>query len=159
MGSLSLDGLRESHPGCSDEEIARTLAESNGYVAVVRYSSSPGAAPNNLATCSGDDQVEGYFASPYCHDVEILYDARATVIRITADTILSGSCRSCARKTDSNTLVLGAGNDFYFCPRCGLLFCSDCYVRLPLTDGTSGYGTCPDCRVEVKRALPDTYGS
>lgn len=159
MSSISADYVREKYPGLSDREAAAELAREHGCVAVLRYSRTPGGEPDNFATCANDEKVAAYLASPYCNDVEILYDARASVIKMTPDTILLGECASCGKQTSEESLTLMGGNDFYFCPRCGLLFCDRCYPSLPLTGGDSGYGQCTKCLVEVKRALPGSYGS
>jgi uncharacterized Zn-finger protein len=103
-----------------------------------------------------DEEVTGYLSSPYCHDAEIIYDGRAKAIRITPELILRGKCERCAKATTRESLVLMGGNDFYICPQCGKMFCSDCIVYLPLT-GSPGYAKCPYCDVVLKRTIPGTY--
>ena len=103
-----------------------------------------------------DEEVAGYFNSPFCHDVEIVYDGRAKAIRITPKLILGGKCERCAKATTKKSLILMGGNDFYICPKCGKMFCDDCIVYLPLT-GSPGYAKCPYCDLVLKRAIPEMY--
>ena len=156
MGSVSID--RGEHRGKPDAEIAEGIARKHGYVAVVRYKNSADASEfTNFGTCQTEEEIRGYLSSPHCHDAEIIYDGRATALRVTEDLILKGRCELCGKRASRASLQLMAGNDFYICPKCGLLCCDSCYVRLPLAS-SPGYGTCPKCRVEVQRALPGFYG-
>ena len=156
MGSQRID--REAQPGKSDAEIAAAIATKYGYIAVVRYKNSPTAGEfTNFGTCQTEDEIRGYLSSPNCHDAEIVYDGRSTALRVTEELILKGSCELCDKRASRASLQLMAGNDFYICPKCGLMCCDGCYVRLPLTS-SPGYGTCPKCRVEVQRALPGFFG-
>jgi hypothetical protein len=82
---------------------------------------------------------------------------RGTALRITEDLILRGHCELCGKQATRESLQLMAGNDFYICPKCGLMFCNNCYFRLPLTS-SPGYGMCPKCRVQVQRTIPGLYG-
>lgn len=156
MGSQSID--REAHPGKSDTEIAAAIATKYGFIAVVRYKNSSTAREfTNFGTCQTEDELRGYLSSPYCHHAEVVYDGRSTALRVTEQLILKGSCELCGKRATRESLQVMAGNDFYICPKCGLMCCDACYVRLPLTS-SPGYGTCPKCRVEVQRALPGFYG-
>ena len=131
MGSLGINWLRKSYPGKTDTEIAAAVAAEGGYHVIVRYKSaysSAGGDYTNFGCCMTDEEVTGYLSSPYCHDAEIIYDGRAKAIRITPELILMGKCERCAKATTRESLVLMGGNDFYICPQCGKMFCSDCIV-------------------------------
>jgi len=156
MSSISID--RETHSGKSDAEIAEAIAAEYGYIAIVRYKNSANVNEfTNFGTCRTEEEIRGYLSSPYCHDAEVVYDGRSSALHVTEERILKGSCELCHKRTTRQSLQLMAGNDFYICPKCGLMFCDSCYVRLPLT-ASPGYGTCTICRVEVQRALPGFYG-
>lgn len=156
MSSISIN--RDQYPGKSDEEIAEAIAKKYGYIVIVRYKNSAGSPEfTNFGTCQTEDEIHGYLTSPYCHDVEVIYDGRTTALRVTEEIILKGHCELCGKHTSQESLQLMAGNDFYICPKCGLMYCDGCYTRLPLTS-SPGYGTCPQCRVEVQRALAGFYG-
>lgn len=158
MGSLNIQTMRDKYPGKSDAEAAKAFAQKHGYIAIIRYKNSSSASDfTNIGTCQMEDEMRGYLSSPYCHDAEIIYDGRATALRITEDIILRGHCELCGKRTTQDSLQLMAGNDFYICPKCGLMFCDGCYVQLPLTS-SPGYGMCPKCRVKVQRATPGFYG-
>lgn len=158
MGSLNIQTMRDECPGKPDDEAARAFAKKNGYIAIVRYKNSASAADfTNIGTCKMEDEIRAYLSSPYCHDTEVIYDGRATALRITEDLILRGHCELCGKQATRESLQLMAGNDFYICPKCGLMCCDGCYVRLPLT-ASPGYGMCPKCRVQVQRAIPGFYG-
>lgn len=157
MGSLDIDFIRKQYPGKSDSEAAKSLAEKHGYLAVVGYKrSSSDDGFSNFGTCSNESEIRGYLTSPYCHGTKVLFDARSSVFHLSAEHVLKGKCASCGRPSTRESLQMGAGNDFYFCPKCGKLFCDNCYPRLPLT-ASPGYGTCSSCRVEVKRTLPSFF--
>lgn len=159
MSSIGIEYLREKYAGKTDPEIAEEMAKNEGYVVIVRYKSSSTASDySNFGTCHMEEEVHGYLNSPYCHDVEIIYDARKKVLRVTPEIIMAASCELCSKATTQESLVLMGGNDFYFCPKCAKMFCDRCYVRLPLTDPSGGYGMCPECMVEVQRAYPGAYG-
>jgi ribosomal protein L40E len=150
--------MREKYPGKSDTEAARAYAQEQGHIAIVRYKNSTSASDfTNIGTCQSEEEIQGYLRSACCLDVEIIYDGRASALRITEELILGGHCELCERKTTRETLQLRAGNDFYICPKCGRMFCDACYVRLPLTS-SPGYGTCPTCRIKVQRAIVGYYG-
>lgn len=157
MGSRDIESLRGDYPGKSDTEAAKAFAEEYGYIAIVRYKSSTTASDfTNIGTCTTEAEIRGYLSSPYCHGAELIYDGRAAVFPLNADHVLKGRCEMCGRRSTRDTLQMGAGNDFYFCPKCGLLFCDSCYGRLPLTS-SPGYGMCPKCKVQVKRAIPSFF--
>jgi hypothetical protein len=157
MASIRISSTREEYPGKNDSEIAAALAEKSGYLAVVRYKSSAvGDNFTDFGLCRTEAEIRGYMTSPYCHDVEVLYDSRATLFPLNSEHVLNGSCKNCGRHATSASLQLGAGNDFYFCPKCGLLYCEDCYPKLPLT-ASPGYATCAVCRIQIKRTLPDFF--
>jgi len=157
MGSRSIKSIREDYPGMSDSEAAKALADKYDYIAVVRYKNSVNAFDfTDIGTCKTEAEIQGYLTSPYCHNAEIIYDGRAALFPLNAGHILNGHCEICGKRSTRNTLQMGAGNDFYFCPKCGLLFCDSCYVRLPLTS-SPGYGMCPKCRIQVKRAIPSFF--
>ena len=149
--------MRNDYPGKSDEEAAKAFAQKYGYIAIVRYKSHGAADFTNIGTCKMEAEIQGYLHSPYCGSPEIIYDGRSRAIRVTEERILKGSCASCGKRTTKESVTLMAGNDFYICPKCGLMVCDRCYVRLPLT-ASPGYGMCPECRVQVIRALPGLYG-
>jgi hypothetical protein len=157
MGSFDIDAIRSDFPGKSDAEAAKSLAEKYGYIAVVRYKNSSNTSDfTNIGTCKTQAEIRGYLTSPYCHDAEIVYDARSSLFQMDAGYVLKSRCATCSKSASSESLRLGAGNDFYFCPKCGLLFCDDCYGRLPLTS-SPGYGMCERCKVQVKRTLPSFF--
>jgi hypothetical protein len=159
MGSIKIESQRRQHPDKSDVEIAEKLARENGYVAVIRYKNSPTAPEHtDFGTCRTDDELKSYFKSTYCHDVEIVYDQRASAFVITPDLILKGRCTLCQRATSYQTLTPNAGDDFYICGRCASLICADCYPSLALTRVQQGYGLCPDCRIVLQRVLVGSYG-
>ena len=158
MGSLNIHTMRNEYPGKSDADAAKAFAQKYGYIAIVRYKNSSSASDfTNIGTCKMEDEIRGYLTSPYCHDAEILYDGRATAMRITEELILGGQCELCGKRATRESLQVMAGNDFYICPKCGSMFCDRCYVRLPLTS-SPGYGICPKCRVKVQRTIPGWYG-
>ena len=76
-------------------------------------------------------------------------------LHVTSQMILDAQCSKCNKSSTEASLFLG---DFYFCPTCGRMYCSDCYPKLPLTQGSYGYGKCPKCDEEVQRAFPGTHG-
>ena len=157
MGSHDIASIRDDYPGKSDIEAARAFAEKYGYIAIVRYKNSENSRDfTNLGTCTTEAEIRGYLTSPYCHETEIIYDGRSAVFNLNADHVLKGNCAECRRRPTRESLQIGAGNDFYFCPKCGLLFCDSCYGRLPLTS-SPGYGMCPKCKVQVKRAIPSFF--
>lgn len=159
MGSLNIQFMRDEYPGKSDPEAAKAFAQKNGYIAIVRYKHSrTSTAFTDIGTCQTEEHIRGYLNSPYCHDAEVIYDGRATALRVTEELILRGHCELCGKRATRESLHLMAGNDFYICPECGLMFCDGCYVRLPLTS-SPGYGMCPKCRIQVQRAIPGFYGS
>lgn len=158
MGSLNIHIMREEYQGKSDTEAAKAFAQKHGYIAIVHYKNSKDASDfTDIGTCQSEEQIQGYLRSSYCHDVELIYDGRATALRITKELILRGHCELCDKKTTQDSLQLMAGNDFYICPKCGMMFCDVCYGRLPLTS-SPGYGMCPKCRVKVQRAIIGHYG-
>jgi hypothetical protein len=158
MGSLNIQTMRNECPGQPDAEAAKAFARKNGYIAVVRYKNNSNAADfTNIGVCKMEAEIRGYLTSPYCHEAEVIYDGRGAALRITGDLILGGHCELCGKRATQESFRVMAGNDFYICPRCGLMFCDRCYVRLPLT-GSPGYGMCPKCRVQVQRAIPGFYG-
>jgi uncharacterized Zn-finger protein len=156
MASINIKYVRSKFPGKTDAEAAAAFAAENGYHVIVRYKSDAGGDYNNFGCCSTDEEVAGYFNSPYTHDVEIVYDGRAKAIRVTPELILMSKCTRCAKATTSQSLILMGGNDFYICPQCAKMFCDGCIVYLPLT-GSPGYAKCPYCNVVLKRAIPGTY--
>jgi hypothetical protein len=72
MGSLNIDFLRKRFLGKTDKEVAAALAAEDGYYVIVQYKSSAGGDYNNFGCCMTDEEVAGYFNSPYCHAVEIV---------------------------------------------------------------------------------------
>jgi hypothetical protein len=158
MSSLNIQTMRDEYPGKTDAEAAQAYAQKHGCIAIVRYKSRGASDFTNIGTCTMESEIHGYLTSPYCNDAEVIYDGRSTALRITDDSIISGHCELCGKRATRESLTLMAGNDFYICPKCGLMFCDECYVRLPLTS-SPGYGMCPKCRVQVQRAIPGFYGS
>jgi hypothetical protein len=153
MASTEAESIRREYPGKSDKEIAEALATSYGYMAILRYITS---GQENFAKCDTEAEIRGYLTSPYCHCVEVLYDRRSISFQLNAAHVLNGRCESCGKNATRESLQIDAGNDFYFCPKCGLLFCEVCYSRLPLT-GSPGYGACTRCKVKVKRTLSSFF--
>jgi tetratricopeptide (TPR) repeat protein len=159
MGSVSIEAKRQEFPGKSDQEVAEALALKYGYVAIIRYKSHESGAYSDFGCCLTDAEIQGYLSSPACYDPESLYDARPRSLLITEDLLLASACSLCGKVPAKDSLPLGSPENFYFCPQCGKFFCPACYQsRLPLTDETSGYGMCPDCRIEVQKAIPGDYG-
>jgi len=157
MRSLNIESMRKDYPGKSDAEAAKALAEKYGYMAIVRYKRSSGASDfSNVGSCNTEAEIRGYLTSPYCNDAEVIYDSRSALFPLDANHVLNGHCEMCGKGATRETLQMGSGNDFYFCPKCGLMFCDSCYVRLPLTS-SPGYGMCPKCKVQVKRAIPSFF--
>jgi ribosomal protein S17E len=157
MGSLNIESIRNDYPSKSDADAAKALAEKYGYIAIVRYKNSKSVSDfTNIGTCKTEAEIRGYLTSPYCNDAELIYDGRSALFPLNAGHVLNGHCEMCSKRSTRETLQMGAGNDFYFCPKCGLLFCDSCYVRLPLTS-SPGYGMCLKCRVQVKRAIPSFF--
>jgi hypothetical protein len=156
MGSLNIESMREAYPGKPDTEAAQALAKKYDYIAIVRYKSHGAPDFTNIGTCNTEAEIRGYLTSPYCGDAEVIYDGRAALFPLNADHVLKGHCEMCGKHSTQETLQMGSGNDFYFCPKCGLLFCDGCYVRLPLTS-SPGYGMCPKCKIQVKRAIPSFF--
>lgn len=159
MGSLSISYLKESFPGKTDKEIAAALAEKEGYITVLRYKSLGANDFTDFAVCTLGEEVTGYFNSPNCQAVEILYDIRSQALTITPELLLRSKCKSCGRQADNNSLVIGKGNDFLFCPVCGAMYCQSCSTQLPLTNYPYGYAKCPECDVQLQRAFPGAIGS
>jgi hypothetical protein len=158
MSSLNIQTMRDEYPGKSDTEAARAYAQKHGFIAIVRYKSRGASDFTDIGICTMESEIRGYLTSPYCSNAEVIYDGRSTALRITDDLIIRGHCELCGKRATRESLTLMAGNDFYICPKCGLMFCDGCYVRLPLTS-SPGYGMCPKCRVQVQRAIPGFYGS
>jgi len=157
MGSRAIDELRSERAGASDRDAARALAEKYGYMAIVRYKNSSSASDfTNIGTCTTESEIRGYLTSPYCHAAEIIYDRRVSMFKFGVANVLNGACERCGKKSTRETLQMGAGNDFYFCPQCGLMSCDACYPYLPLTT-SPGYGKCPKCDTPVKRAIPSNF--
>lgn len=157
MSSLGIESIREDYPGKSDAEAAQAFAEKHGYIAIIRYKSSSEASDfSNIGTCDTEAEIRGYLTSSSCHNAEVIYDGRSALFPLNADHVLKGCCEICGKHSTRETLQMGSGNDFYFCPKCGLMFCDNCYVGLPLTS-SPGYGTCPRCKVQVKRAIPNFF--
>jgi hypothetical protein len=158
MGSFNIETMRSQLPGKSDAEAAKAFAKKHGYIAIVRYKNSSAASDfTNIGTCKMEEEVYGYLRSSSCAACELIYDGRATALRITEKTILAGKCQSCGKGTTKESLQRMGGNDFYICPRCAAMFCDRCYGWLPLTS-SPGYGMCPTCRVQVQRAIIGFYG-
>jgi|WetSurMetagenome_2_1015567.scaffolds.fasta_scaffold81555_2 hypothetical protein len=158
MSSFSIESMREDHPNQSDEEAAESFARENGYIAIVKYKSRGATDFSDIGGCSSEDEIQAYFESPYCIDPMLVYDGRSHALQITEERVLNASCASCGMMASRKSLSIGAGNDFYICPKCGMTICARCYPRLPLT-ASPGYGKCPDCLVRVQRAIPGFYGS
>lgn len=161
MSSLSIKTMREQYPGKSDVDAAKEYAKKHGFIAIVRYKNSASAADfTNIGTCIMEAEIHGYLnsPSPFLREVEIIYDGRSTALNITDDLILRGHCESCGKQATQKSLQLMAGNDFYICPKCGLMYCDRCYLNLPLTH-SPGYGMCPNCKVQVQRAIPGYFGN
>lgn len=77
MGSLQLGHLRIKYPDESDAKIAEIIAKDGGYIVIVRYKNTLSASDfTDFGTCVTEEEVQGYFSSPYCHDTEIVYDIR-----------------------------------------------------------------------------------
>jgi|GEM_PF-2128629 len=159
MGSLRIDSMRRQYLNKSDIEIAAELANEGGYIVVLRYKSRGASDYTDFGTCISKEDVKGYLNSPYCDDVEILYDIRKHALEITSTLILVSKCILCGRSTNQQSLRINGGNDFYFCPVCAKVFCQNCRLHLPLTKYPYGYAKCPDCDVQLQRAFPGAIGN
>ena len=151
--------MRRQYLNKNDAEIAAELANEGGYIVVLRYKSRGASGYTDFATCIISEEVEGYLNSPYCDDVEILYDIRKHALEITANLIHVSKCTSCGRSTDQKSLRTGGGNDFHFCPVCAAMFCDSCRLHLPLTKYPYGYAKCSDCDAQLQRAFPGAIGN
>jgi ankyrin repeat protein len=87
---------------------------------------------------------------------EVAFDGSLSSSIITEELILNAKCKRCSKAATKQTLTLYAGNDFYVCPECGVLFCDQCILTLPLT-GLPGYAKCPTCDVQLKRPVPGAF--
>ena len=74
-GSCSYSQLKE-FPGITEKSKAKAFAKKYGFILVFKYKSKPDGQYDNLGTAKFPDQAESFLASPYCHDIKILYDAR-----------------------------------------------------------------------------------
>ncbi len=157
MGSISFERLQKKYHGYSIKEIAKILADEDGYAVIVKYRSFGSQEYDNLGCCIREDEVEEYKSS--CKDVKVVYDRRLESFFVNSDFILLGSCEICGQETTDESLNLHSGNDFYFCPNCGNMYCESCYRRLSLTIYPIGNGICEDCREPVQRAVINTFGN
>lgn len=157
MATISIDIVRQEFPDMSDTEAASHYACKHRHVVILRYKSDPTEEYDKFATCDTDSEVEGYFKSQFCHDVEIVYDRRPNTIFITEEMIIEKKCERCRRYTSQESLSITGGDDFHVCGTCTAMFCRACYIGLPLTEGDTGYGKCPECDTPLSRALPGTY--
>ena len=159
MSSVSIENLKSEFPGKSESQAAAEYAQKWGFVAIVKYKNSANGDYTDIGCCSSENHVNEYLESPSCHEPELIYDGRKKTMLIKNDSILSSKCSLCNNAPDSNSLVLGSGSEFFFCPNCGKFFCPDCYANeLPLTDGASGFGMCTTCNNEVQKAVAGSYG-
>jgi len=77
MGSFNIEQMRKEYPGKSDAEAAKAFAEHEGAIAIVRYKNDASESDfTDIATCRTAEDIKRYFASPYCHQTEIIYDGR-----------------------------------------------------------------------------------
>lgn len=90
MASSSISYEREQFQDKTDHEIATILAKKYGHIVVLRYKNNPSLDYTDFATCDYE-QVNGYLKSPYCYDIEILYDSRPQGILITSKLILNAN--------------------------------------------------------------------
>lgn len=157
MATLSIDILRQEFPYISDADVASHYANKYRHVVMLRYKSDPTKEYDNLASCDTDSEVEGYFNSPHCHNVEIVYDRRPKTTFITQEMIIGKKCERCSIHSSQASLNLDGGNDFFICGECTSIFCKECYLYLPRTEGETGYGKCPKCDTSLSRALTETY--
>ena len=159
MSSASIANLNREFSNKTESQAAAEYGQKWGYVAIVKYKNSVNGGYTDIGCCLNDDQVNGYLTSPHCHEPELIYDGRDRRLLINKDTILSSKCSLCNDTPNSDSLVLGSGSEYSFCPNCAKFFCPDCYAnQMPLTNGTSGFGMCTTCDNEVQKAVPGDYG-
>ena len=73
MASVSINTIREMCPGMSDRKAAETLAHKEGWMAVVRYKSSPSGGFTHFGFCVNAADADLYYDSPNCHEAELIY--------------------------------------------------------------------------------------
>jgi hypothetical protein len=79
MASLKIETLRSLYSGKSDAEAAKAYAQENGYIAIVFYKNSPSVSNfTNIGACLSEEQIRGYFDSPYCYETKIIYPMEDT---------------------------------------------------------------------------------
>jgi uncharacterized C2H2 Zn-finger protein len=158
MSTVDINTLSERFPNLPEKEAAQAYAKEKGYVLIFKYRRKGADQYSHYGLCRTFGEIESYYNSPDVEEIKILYDGRITKIFITADYILLNTCYLCKRKTTKETFVLRTGNDFYFCPKCGLMFCDSCCDYLPLTNVYYGYRICINCGTRLKRAYPGQFG-
>lgn len=123
MGSISVESLRSKYPGKNDVEIAAQLAEVAGYVVVLRYKNHGAADYTHFATCIQDEEVQEYFNSPYCNDVDILFDNRNHAAKITPTILNRYEDAPSAKKVSPTKECASCGKRYeewrHRCPHCG----------------------------------------
>jgi len=72
--SIPIDILGKKYPGLTDLEIAKRYAEEEGLHLILRYKQRGHSKYQDFGLCWSQEQVAGYFSSPYCCDIEVLYD-------------------------------------------------------------------------------------
>lgn len=158
MTVLQISYKREEFPGLSDELVAQEMAQKYGYVAVVRFKEVKDGPYTHFGCCLNDQKVRHYLYDPDHHNAHLIYDARWASVKMTKKNLLSKACELCRLQPDQTALYLNDSN-FTFCPQCDMRICGSCYASsLPLSVGSSGFGLCPKCKIEVQRAVVGDYG-
>ncbi len=145
MSSSNIEIMRNAYPEKNDTEAATLYAEKYGYIAIVAYKALIDSKDFTTIGCC-NSEIENYLNN--CDEASILYDGRSEYVIIHSDDLKKATCSLCKRQ-----------NDLSFCPNCGKYFCMFCYQNeIPLTEGSSGFGMCTTCEVEVQKALPGEGG-
>lgn len=77
MASLDIKTLRGQYPHLDDSDAAREYGVANNCIAIVRYRTKSSTSDyTNVGLCQSEEELSGYLQSPYCIDVEIIYDGR-----------------------------------------------------------------------------------
>jgi hypothetical protein len=71
--TMVIDLFRKINPLSSDKDIARTIAEKDGYLLIIRYMSRGSATYDYFGCCSSLEEASGYINNPYCRNPEVIY--------------------------------------------------------------------------------------
>ncbi len=111
MSSLNIESIREEFPGKSDEQIAEALAKKDHCLAVLRYKKKDARDFTKFALCWIADDINAYFESPYCRDVQVLYNGRPS----------AHYCPGCGQRIHAGLITIWPGGDIpddYRCAGC-----------------------------------------